>query len=129
MADVKIQMKIGDIEFSGEGEQGWVGKQLEKILNAAPTIAASAGRRTTTHSPETGGGGTTWDSSAATQSLALAHSVGTLPAPPPEPLPVPLSSPPSALGSSEPGHPASKTARATNDARMSEEYQQFLCPV
>ena len=70
MADVKIQMKIGDIEFSGEGEQGWVGKQLEKILNAAPTIAASAGRRTTTHSPETGGGGTTWDSSAATQSLA-----------------------------------------------------------
>ena len=68
MADVKIQMKIGEVEFSGEGEQAWVGKQLEKILNAAPTIAASAGRRPATHSSETPGA--TTDPNAANQTLA-----------------------------------------------------------
>jgi hypothetical protein len=44
MADVKIQMKIGEVEFSGEGEQAWVGAQLERILKAAPTIVSSTPR-------------------------------------------------------------------------------------
>jgi len=44
MADVKIQMKIGEVEFSGEGEQAWVGAQLDRILKAAPTIISSAPR-------------------------------------------------------------------------------------
>jgi hypothetical protein len=70
MADVKIQMKIGEVEFSGEGEQAWVGKQLEKILNAAPTIAASAARRAPTHSSGAGAGGVPADSNAASQTLA-----------------------------------------------------------
>jgi hypothetical protein len=44
MADVKIQMKIGEVEFSGEGEQAWVGAQLDRILKAAPTIVSSTPR-------------------------------------------------------------------------------------
>lgn len=38
MSDVKIQIKIGQIEFSGEGGQDWVGKQLDKILEKAESL-------------------------------------------------------------------------------------------
>ena len=41
MSQVKIQIKIGDVEFSGEGEQGWVSTQLERILKAAPGIVGA----------------------------------------------------------------------------------------
>ena len=44
MPDVKIQMKIGDVEFSGEGDQAWVGAQLDRILKAAPTIVSATTR-------------------------------------------------------------------------------------
>jgi len=44
MPDVKIQMKIGDVEFSGEGDQAWVGAQLDRILKAAPTIVSATPR-------------------------------------------------------------------------------------
>jgi hypothetical protein len=32
MSESKIQIKIGNIEFSGEGNQDWLSKQLDKIL-------------------------------------------------------------------------------------------------
>lgn len=32
MAEAKIDIKIGQIQFSGEGEQDWVAKQLDKII-------------------------------------------------------------------------------------------------
>jgi hypothetical protein len=51
MSQVKIQIKVGDVEFSGEGEQGWVSAQLERILNAAPAIV---GAKRTDESPGTG---------------------------------------------------------------------------
>ena len=35
MPDSKIMLKIGQIEFSSEGNQEWVGKQLDKILDKA----------------------------------------------------------------------------------------------
>lgn len=35
MADVKIQIKVGGVEFSGEGDKEWIGKQLDKILAKA----------------------------------------------------------------------------------------------
>jgi len=41
MSDVKIQVKVGDVEFTGEGEQGWVATQLDRILKAAPGIVAA----------------------------------------------------------------------------------------
>jgi hypothetical protein len=41
MSDVKIHVKVGDVEFTGEGEQGWVATQLDRILKAAPGIVAA----------------------------------------------------------------------------------------
>lgn len=38
MANAKIEIKLGTIEFSGEGEQGWVTDQLDKILELVPKL-------------------------------------------------------------------------------------------
>ena len=35
MSDAKIDIKIGQIQFSGQGEQDWVAKQLDKIIAQA----------------------------------------------------------------------------------------------
>lgn len=43
MSQVKIQIKVGELEFSGEGEQAWVSTQLERVLKVAPTLAAAKG--------------------------------------------------------------------------------------
>ena len=40
MPQVKIQIKLGDVEFSGEGDQAWVSTQLERVLKAAGGLAA-----------------------------------------------------------------------------------------
>ena len=42
MSNAKIEIKIGQIEFSGEGQQDWVAKQLDKILSKAEDLAALA---------------------------------------------------------------------------------------
>lgn len=48
MSESKIEIKIGEIKFSGEGEQEWLSKQLDKILEKsedliklAPAVANS----------------------------------------------------------------------------------------
>ncbi|HEV2263226.1 MAG TPA: hypothetical protein VGR79_01705 [Stellaceae bacterium] len=38
MPDSKIQFALGALSFSGEGEQGWLADQLDKILHAAPSL-------------------------------------------------------------------------------------------
>jgi hypothetical protein len=38
MSEAKIEMKIGQIQFSGQGEQDWVAKQLDKILAQAEKL-------------------------------------------------------------------------------------------
>ncbi len=38
MADAKIQIKIGVIEFSGEGQEEWVAAQLATVLSKAPEL-------------------------------------------------------------------------------------------
>lgn len=38
MPDAKIEIKVGSIEFSGEGEQTWVAEQLDKILDKADCL-------------------------------------------------------------------------------------------
>lgn len=38
MSDSKIQVKVGIIEFSGEGNQDWLSKQLDKILDKVPEL-------------------------------------------------------------------------------------------
>lgn len=39
MTDAKIQIKIGGIEFSGEGDKEWLTTQLDKILANAQKLA------------------------------------------------------------------------------------------
>lgn len=36
--DTKINISVGDVSFSGEGDQGWLAEQLDKVLKAAPEI-------------------------------------------------------------------------------------------
>lgn len=38
MSEVKIQFKLGSIEFSGEGEKEWISQQLDKLLQQAPQL-------------------------------------------------------------------------------------------
>lgn len=38
MTNSKIEIKVGIIEFSGEGEQKWLSEQLDKILEKVPEL-------------------------------------------------------------------------------------------
>jgi len=38
MSDSKIQIKIGIVEFSGEGDPEWLASQLDKILDKIPEL-------------------------------------------------------------------------------------------
>lgn len=42
MSDAKIEIKIGEIVFSGEGESAWLTEQLDKILDRAGDLIALA---------------------------------------------------------------------------------------
>lgn len=44
MAEAKIEIKIGQIQFSGEGEQDWVAKQLDKIIIQAEKLVQLASK-------------------------------------------------------------------------------------
>lgn len=39
MSQSKLEISVGNLSFSGEGEQAWLAEQLEKVLKAAPGIA------------------------------------------------------------------------------------------
>lgn len=38
MSESKIEINIGDIKFSGEGDKEWLSEQLDKILDKAETL-------------------------------------------------------------------------------------------
>ena len=38
MSGTKIEVVLGPISFSGEGDQAWLSEQLEKVLAAAPGV-------------------------------------------------------------------------------------------
>jgi len=38
MSDAKIEIKIGQIAFAGQGEQDWIAKQLDKIIAQAERL-------------------------------------------------------------------------------------------
>jgi hypothetical protein len=42
MSESKIEIKIGQITFSGEGEPAWVAEQLDKILDRAEALMSLA---------------------------------------------------------------------------------------
>jgi hypothetical protein len=39
MGEAKIEVALGALSFSGEGDQEWLSKQLDKIIEAAPSLA------------------------------------------------------------------------------------------
>jgi len=49
MADAKVAITVGSISFTGEGEEIWVAKQLDKVLDRAPKLLEIV--------PAAGGGG------------------------------------------------------------------------
>jgi len=38
MTQSKIEVTVGNVSFSGEGEQAWLAEQLDKVLKAAPNV-------------------------------------------------------------------------------------------
>ena len=46
MANSRIEIKIGSIEFIGEGEQEWVTEQLDKILEKAESLESKIKKAT-----------------------------------------------------------------------------------
>lgn len=38
MAEVKIEFRLGEIEFKGEGDKKWIGEQLDKPPEKAPKL-------------------------------------------------------------------------------------------
>jgi hypothetical protein len=42
MAESKLTIKVGPIEFAGEGEGSWLSEQLEKVLDRVPELIAIA---------------------------------------------------------------------------------------
>lgn len=57
MSEAKIEIKIGEIQFSGEGDQAWIAEQLDKILAQAEKLvklapkASSEGEEDASHKP------------------------------------------------------------------------------
>lgn len=42
MAEAKIEIKVGAVSFSGEGEGRWISEQLDKVLEKIPMLARVA---------------------------------------------------------------------------------------
>jgi hypothetical protein len=40
MTDAKIEIKVGNVSFSGEGQGEWLSKQLDKVLAKLPELAS-----------------------------------------------------------------------------------------
>ena len=49
MTNGKIEVNVGGLAFSAEGEQEWLAEQLDKILRAAPDVVAA---QTTKEKPD-----------------------------------------------------------------------------
>ena len=41
MPDAKLSITVGSITFTGEGEEGWLATQLDKVLEKAPSLATA----------------------------------------------------------------------------------------
>lgn len=66
MADAKIEIKVGAVSFSGEGDGKWLSEQLDKVIEKLPQLA-----NVVPAEPEGGGSG-------AQQRLARKGNVGNL---------------------------------------------------
>src|SRR5690242_10254535 len=47
MAESKVEFSVGAISFSGEGNEHWLAEQLDKVIAAAPALAAHGAPKST----------------------------------------------------------------------------------
>ena len=77
MSEAKIEMKVGQITFSGQGEQEWVAKQLDKILAQAEKLVNLAPEEHDEESRDSGKKPMGKDNSIAAKTLpAFLHEKG-----------------------------------------------------
>jgi hypothetical protein len=57
MANAKIDLTLGSITFSGEGEETWISDQLDKIIEKAPDLIKIVLQTQATPQPATAGSG------------------------------------------------------------------------
>ena len=67
MSEVKINITIGSMEFSGEGNPEWLERQLDKLLAVAPELM-----KVTAENPQTNNGANVTNGNAGTNTVALA---------------------------------------------------------
>ena len=53
-AQGKVEIKIGNMSFTAEGDQEWLGEQLSKVIGAAGPSSASPVLRSATQTKWTG---------------------------------------------------------------------------
>ena len=53
MSEGKIQVNLGAVSFSGEGDPEWLAQQLDKVLKAAPDLAKTQPQAESKSSPDT----------------------------------------------------------------------------
>ncbi|MGH9932750.1 MAG: hypothetical protein ACREA9_26400 [Pyrinomonadaceae bacterium] len=46
MSTTKIEVSVGAVSFSGEGDQAWLAEQLDKVLKAAPELSRTPAKPT-----------------------------------------------------------------------------------
>ena len=71
MSDTKIQIKVGAVEFSGEGDQAWLALQLDKVLTKIPELLSIREIGSGSFDTEVGGKGNDSHSGKIPKNLAL----------------------------------------------------------
>ena len=56
MSEAKIEIKVGAVSFSGEGDGKWLSEQLDKVLQKIPELAKVAPAPTETNSRDSASG-------------------------------------------------------------------------
>lgn len=56
MADAKIEIKVGAVSFTGEGDGKWLSDQLDKVLEKLPLLAEIKAAEPSGDGSENGGG-------------------------------------------------------------------------
>jgi hypothetical protein len=55
MADAKIEVKVGEVSFTGEGSEDWLAIQLDKVIKHLPDLVKAVPAPTPVPSPHSGG--------------------------------------------------------------------------
>jgi hypothetical protein len=76
MSEVKVQFSVGGMTFSGEGDQVWVEKQIDKLIEKAPALMTIVASSVDTSGKGAGSGGGGGGSSPGTLASFIAAAGG-----------------------------------------------------